>query len=299
MDYLDYIAYTLAFISASYIFHIVIKYSDDISTALQERFKSGKSNNYEKAPRTDKTKIPPTITIASPVYNETAHHLDQVHEEISHYLEQQAKQREQQEQECREWTLGVLKSLEWKRYEELCVEYLIEKGCKAEATSLGADGGIDIKVFEQDSEHPIAVAQCKAWGTRKVKVDHVRALFGVMAAEQVPHGIYLTTSDFTSEAQAFAEGKSLQLITGTGLIDLIRELSEESQQRLMDFATQGDYTTPTCARCGTKMVLRESKKDQSQFWGCLNYPRCRMTINLRRPISANIKETRRKLEKAG
>jgi restriction system protein len=187
----------------------------------------------------------------------------------------------QQKQEHQTWTLELLKSLEWKRYEELCVEYLIEKGCKAKVTPLGADGGIDIKVFGQDSERPITIGQCKAWGSRKVKVDHVRALFGVMAAEQVPHGIYLTTSDFTSEARAFAEGKNLQLITGAGLIDLIRELSEESQQRLMELATRGDYTTPTCARCGTKMVLRKSKKDQSQFWGCLNYPRCRMTINLR------------------
>jgi restriction system protein len=265
MDYLDYAAYTLAFISASYIFHIVIKYSDDIGTAIRECFKFGGSSEYERILRTYRPKSPP-INISSSS--------EQDHDETPHHPEQQ-------KQEYREWTLEVLKSLEWKRYEELCVEYLIEKGCKAEATSLGADGGIDIKVFEQDSERPVAVAQCKAWGTRKVNVDHIRALFGVMAAEQVPHGIYLTTSDFTSEARAFAEGKNLQLITGTGLIDLIRELSEESQQRLMDFATQGDYTTPTCARCGTKMVLRESKKDQSQFWGCLNYPRCRMTINLR------------------
>ncbi|WP_396662801.1 restriction endonuclease [Methylocaldum szegediense] len=44
-------------------------------------------------------------------------------------------------------------------------------------TPLGADGGIDIKVFGKNSEKPIAVAQCKAWGNRNIKVDLVRALY--------------------------------------------------------------------------------------------------------------------------
>ncbi|CAI8902340.1 protein of unknown function [Methylocaldum szegediense] len=33
-----------------------------------------------------------------------------------------------------EWSMELLKSLEWKRYEELCVQYLIEQGCRAEVT---------------------------------------------------------------------------------------------------------------------------------------------------------------------
>jgi len=177
--------------------------------------------------------------------------------------------------------MELLKSLEWKRFEELCVQYLVEQGCRAEVTPLGADGGIDIKVFGNNSEKPIAIAQCKAWGHKNIKVDLVRALYGVMAAERIPHGIFLTTTDFTKEAKDFAKEKPLQLISASEFLDLIKKLPEDKQKRLLDFATAGDYTTPTCTRCGTKMVLRKSKKDGSAFWGCRGYPKCRLTINLR------------------
>ncbi|MDO9542320.1 MAG: NERD domain-containing protein [Kiritimatiellia bacterium] len=34
---------------------------------------------------------------------------------------------------------------------------------------------------------------------------------------------------------------------------------------------------PICSRCGEAMVLRTSRKDGSQFWGCSTYPRCKGT----------------------
>ncbi|WP_084161648.1 restriction endonuclease [Methylocaldum szegediense] len=34
-----------------------------------------------------------------------------------------------------------------------------------------------------------------------------------MVAERIPHGIFLTTTDFTKEAREFAKGKNLQLIS--------------------------------------------------------------------------------------
>jgi len=44
------------------------------------------------------------------------------------------------------------------------------------------------------------------------------------------------------------------------------------------FATAGDYTTPTCASCGVKMIVRTPKAGGKAFWGCVNYPRCTMII---------------------
>lgn len=34
---------------------------------------------------------------------------------------------------------------------------------------------------------------------------------------------------------------------------------------------------PCCPRCGAHMVLRTSRKDSTQFWGCPSYPKCRGT----------------------
>lgn len=34
-----------------------------------------------------------------------------------------------------------------------------------------------------------------------------------------------------------------------------------------------------CPACGARMVARTNRKDQSKFWGCSNYPRCKGTRN--------------------
>lgn len=37
---------------------------------------------------------------------------------------------------------------------------------------------------------------------------------------------------------------------------------------------------PLCPKCGTPMVVRQSRQDGSRFYGCPNYPRCRQTAPL-------------------
>jgi len=40
---------------------------------------------------------------------------------------------------------------------------------------------------------------------------------------------------------------------------------------------------PICPRCGKLMVLRKARKGAwagSEFWGCTNFPKCRMTKRL-------------------
>lgn len=182
------------------------------------------------------------------------------------------------------WTQDLLCDLEWKRYEELCRAYFEAKGFISKLSRVGADGGVDIHLFKGGSEKPIVLVQCKAWNTYKVGVKPVRELFGVMAAEGVPQGVFMTTGEFTDEAKEFAKGKKLVLVTGSALIQSIKAMPEEVQAKLLAVATQGYYTIPTCAKCDTKMVLRTSKKaegDGKDFWGCTNYPRCRMTLKMR------------------
>lgn len=46
--------------------------------------------------------------------------------------------------------------------------------------------------------------------------------------------------------------------------------------------------TPSCPRCGAKLVLRTSTKGQhtgNQFWGCSNFPKCRYMQNYIQPQS--------------
>lgn len=178
-----------------------------------------------------------------------------------------------------EWTLELLRQLEWKRFEELCAAYFHELGLRAETIRCGADGGIDAKLFKGDSNEPESIIQCKAWNTRPVGVKPVRELFGVMAHEKVAKGIFLTTGSYTQEARSFAQEKSLFLVDGEKLLGMIKKLTEEARQRLLILATKGDYTTPTCPSCGVKMVKRSG--GGKLFWGCINFPSCRQTFAIK------------------
>lgn len=178
------------------------------------------------------------------------------------------------------WSLELLRDIEWKRFEDLSAEYYREKGVRCETTSLGADGGIDLKLFQDDSGKPTTIVQCKAWGTQLVGVKPVRELRGVMASEAIDKGFFMTSGGFTKDAKEFAKTNRITLIDATLFLMMIKRLPQESQDRLLDFATKGDYTTPTCPSCGIKMVKRDSKR--GVFWGCSRYPRCKQTLKIRR-----------------
>jgi ssDNA-binding Zn-finger/Zn-ribbon topoisomerase 1 len=46
---------------------------------------------------------------------------------------------------------------------------------------------------------------------------------------------------------------------------------------------KGNIANPICPKCGIQMVLRTAQRGPaagSQFWGCSNYPTCKMIKNL-------------------
>lgn len=178
------------------------------------------------------------------------------------------------------WTLKLIQDLEWKRFEALSVAYYLEKGIRAESTALGADGGIDIKLYQDESGKPTTIIQCKAWGSQ-VGVKQIREFLGVMTHEKIAKGFYMTCNEYSLEAKETASANKITLINGDMLLMMIKRLSLESQQKLLVLATDGDYITPTCPKCDIKMVRRASKK--GDFWGCINYAKgCKQMLSLRK-----------------
>jgi len=185
-----------------------------------------------------------------------------------------------------EWSRELISSLEWKQFEVLCAEYFKEKGYITEVTKQGADGGIDVLLFKESysTTKPFGIVQCKAWNSYRVGVKPVRELYGVMAAEKAPLAIFMTSGSYTKEAVEFSAGKHLKLLSGHSLLQLIQALPEDNQNTLLRKITAGDYTTPSCPSCGVKMTKRTSKKGKNignNFWGCINYPKCRNTLRFK------------------
>lgn len=169
-----------------------------------------------------------------------------------------------------------MKQLEWKRFEQLCVAYYEATGFKVKTVPHGADGGIDATLYKRGMPTPLAVVQCKAW-SRPVKVEQVRALGGVMLEHQVRRGVFWSLSGYVGKpVQESAERAGIQLLDGDEIVARIRALPADKQAALLALAFAGDYRTPSCAACGVKLVARRSKA--GPFWGCMNFPRCRMIL---------------------
>jgi restriction system protein len=184
-----------------------------------------------------------------------------------------------------EWTLNFLMSLEWKRYEEICKEFLTikENGkYKVNVTKTGADGGIDLKITDK-KDKLIGVGQCKAYNS-KITVEKIRELYGIMASEKAERGYFFTTSSFTTDCIQFAQEKKIELIDGNQQIKIIQSFTKQQQNNLYKIATEGDYTTPTCPKCDKKMVERTAKEKGNKFWGCANYPKCKNILQMRKTI---------------
>lgn len=184
------------------------------------------------------------------------------------------------EEKPTKWSLDVIDRVEWKRFEDLCCACFREKGIRADTTRLGADGGIDIHLYQDaaDPQRATSIVQCKAWGS-PVGVKPVRELRGVMAHEGVEKAFFIAQNGFTDDARTFARDNRISPLDGPALLMMIQRMPDEVQQRLLLLTTEGNWTTPTCPSCGGALVERNG--GTKPFWGCQSYPRCRGRLQMR------------------
>ncbi|CAJ0822306.1 hypothetical protein LMG19087_04751 [Ralstonia wenshanensis] len=181
------------------------------------------------------------------------------------------------------WTLEAIQSLEWKRFELLCVQYYEQMGFAVKTVPHGPDGGIDATLYKAGLDAPVAVVQCKAW-SKPVKVEQVRALGGSMLAHKVKRGVFWSLSGYVGNpVQEFSELAGIQLLDGPAVLERIRALAEDKQAALLAKVFEGDYRTPSCPACGVKLVARNGKS--GAFWGCSNYRTgCRYTLQMGKAV---------------
>jgi restriction system protein len=177
------------------------------------------------------------------------------------------------------WTAELLKQLEWRRFEELCVAYYQALGFTTRIAKAGAEGGVDILLQPPGAGRASCMARCKAWDAYRVGVKPVQELRSAMAAAGVGEAVLLTSGRFTQAALDLAAKEHIELIDGAVLLDKLAALPPEKALELLKFATQGDFLTPTCPSCAIKMMARQSIQGGRKFWGCPNYPQCKETVS--------------------
>jgi len=116
--------------------------------------------------------------------------------------------------------LGILKrdpelirKLSPRRFEEIVAEILDKQGYEVELTPASGDGGFDIYAAKKERIGKfLYLVECKRYlPPNKVGVEIVRALYGVVQSKRATAGAIVTTSFFTSGAEAFQREAQHQL----------------------------------------------------------------------------------------
>ena len=225
---------------------------------------------------------PGSIDLAPTPRRDTRRFKGKVSSELKAAIEPASHRQESVAPRPQRWGQEVFDVIEWRRFEAVVESLFLLSGFETKSQSHGADEGIDIWLYAKGvPDVPVSVVQCKHWQGKRVGVEKIRELRGVMASKNVSRGQFATTSTYTADAVAFAKDNGINLLDVNGLLALIAKRSEPQQAALLEVALEGDYARPTCVNCGTKMVERKPRKGGALFWGCPGYPSCKTTMAMR------------------
>jgi restriction system protein len=176
-------------------------------------------------------------------------------------------------------SMDSLRALSWRQFELLVGEAFRRQGYTVQETGQGgADGGIDL-VLRKDGK--LTLVQCKRWKTQRVDVKVVREMYGLLAHHQASEVKIIAVGAYTADAQRFATGKPIELITGAALLDMVRSVqTTPATPTPQARPSAAPETTPPCPKCGREMQLRANRRTNERFWGCTTYPACRGTRQL-------------------
>lgn len=176
-----------------------------------------------------------------------------------------------------QWTLELLRALEWKRFETLCTAYFEDIGYRTRAARAASGEGLELALSSGKGPKPALLAHCWSRGSAEVGVKPVRELLAAMAAGAVAQGVFVARGSFSEDAQDFAAVQRIRLVDGASFLKYLNALLPEQGAGLYALATEGDYTTPTCPACGLKMKPRPGRSGE---WTCASFPVCSETLSV-------------------
>jgi restriction system protein len=118
--------------------------------------------------------------------------------------------------------LESIRNLHWLEFEKLVAEAFSRIGYTVTAGPGSSSAG-EINLIATAANERILV-QCKHWRAAMVGLSAVGDLLEMIAAEGATGGAVVTSGTFSEDAEAFAAGKSIQLIDGVQLEKLVRSV---------------------------------------------------------------------------
>ncbi|MGI8602393.1 MAG: restriction endonuclease [Verrucomicrobiales bacterium] len=177
--------------------------------------------------------------------------------------------------DARVWSLELLQQMDWRRFHELVHSILHRRGYKAWPYRSGADGARTVQLIRYDAKthQPDGLAHLAGWNGMAPTANELRTLLDHQLAAGILRSYYVTPGRFDEEAVIFGRKATLVLIDGRGLLEMVSRLPDDDQKSLLQLATWGDWSVPTCPTCGIKLVLRDSEVpphagplDDAEYW---------------------------------
>ncbi|WP_162341594.1 restriction endonuclease [Paenibacillus paridis] len=103
-----------------------------------------------------------------------------------------------------------INNMNWRKFEGLTAEFFERQGYFVEIGAGRGDGGIDIRVWQEDPSlagPPTILIQCKRY-KKTIEQVIVKALYADMVSENVPHGLIVTTSSLSPSAKEVCNARS-------------------------------------------------------------------------------------------
>ena len=176
-----------------------------------------------------------------------------------------------------------LSSLDWRQFERLVAEWFHRQGYDVvEKGGGGPDGGIDLTLRKNGRTE---IVQCKQWRRRQVAVATVREMWGLMQHHKADAVWIVCIGEFTPDAEKFATGKPIKLVTGKALGEMVQQPSATTAARAVETSpsmapAESSAAIPVrvCPKCAGTLVERQNRRTGETFLGCEAYPACRGTL---------------------
>lgn len=118
-----------------------------------------------------------------------------------------------------------INKMERHEYEPIAYGIFKQRGYVVSEKEGGACTGVDL-VLKRAKE--TTYVQCQHWMVKEVDITSVSEFYVAMEMDGVEHGIVMTSGGFSTEAIDFSLGKSLMLINGEDLTQMINALKQSS-----------------------------------------------------------------------
>jgi restriction system protein len=164
------------------------------------------------------------------------------------------------------WGAGVLRAIEWQRFEAVCATLFRQDGYVPRVNSAGSEAGAEIWLYSPlNMAQPARIVLCKHMSAAPIDTTTVTQFQSVLEKTKVASGAIVTAGRFNDEAKQLARRSHIAPVDGVNLLTVILRRSEAQQRELLAVATQGEYWRPTCPKCTAKMSARD---DAPGSWAC-------------------------------